>query len=62
MQIELIMDVKLGILILLKMAPLQKLVLAPGAIIEEIRYSIFGFIRVWQTSKLAGTDRLSDAM
>ena len=28
------MDVKLGILILLNMAPLQKLVLAPGAIIR----------------------------
>ena len=34
MQIELIMDVKFGILILLNMALPQKLVLAPGAIIR----------------------------
>ena len=34
MKIELIMDVKLGILILLNMARPQKLVVAPGAIIR----------------------------
>ena len=34
MKIELTMDVKLGILILLNMAPPQKLVLAPSAIIR----------------------------
>ena len=34
MSIELIMDVKFGILILLNMAPSQKLVLAPGAVAD----------------------------
>ena len=35
MQMELKMDMKLGLLILLNMAPPQKLVLAPSAIFRE---------------------------